>query len=171
VKDEKLKYNKLSGSFWEGKRLRPRLKANLTEQEEKMLFELRKSTAVSQRVKDRAQVIRLSHEGWFVEKIAAFFGWNIQTVRETLHRWSRKGLEGLHDAPGRGKQARWNESDMEFLERCLEEPRSYNRKQLAKKLADERGVHLSPGHLRDVLKKRGSCGNERANLSAPIKTL
>jgi transposase len=151
--------------------LRPRLKANLTEQEDQMLFELRKSTSVPQRVKDRAQVIRLSHEGWFVEKIASFFGWNIQTVRETLHRWHRKGLEGLKDAPGRGHKARWNESDMEFLEQCLEEPRSYNRKQLAKKLADERGVYLSPGHLRDVLKKRGSCGNGHAKVTETIKTL
>jgi hypothetical protein len=57
----------MSGSFWEDKLLRPRLKAKLTEQEDKMLFELRKSASVSGRVKDRAQVIRLSHEGWFVE--------------------------------------------------------------------------------------------------------
>lgn len=151
--------------------MRPRLKAKLSEQEDKMLYELRKSTSVSQRVKDRAQVIRLSHEGWFVEKIATFMAWNIQTVRETLHRWHKNGLEGLKDASGRGQKARWNESDMEFLERCLEEPRSYNRKQLAKKLADERGVHLSPGHLRDVLKKRGSFGNERVKVIETSKTL
>jgi Homeodomain-like domain len=59
------------------------------------------------------------HSRWYVEKIATFFGWNIQTVRETLHRWRRKGLEGLRDAPGRGKTARWNASDLEFLEQCL----------------------------------------------------
>jgi transposase len=171
VRVEKLKYNKLPGSFLEGKLMRPRLKAKLSEQEDKMLFELRKSPSVPQRVKDRAQVIRLSHEGWFVEKIAAFFGWNVQTVRGTLHRWRKDGLEGLKDARGRGQKARWNESDMEFLERCLEEPRSYNRKQLAKKLADERGIHLSPGHLRDVLKKRGLFGNERVKVTKTIKTL
>jgi transposase len=135
--------------------LRTRLKVNLTSQEDETLFELRKSTSVPQRVKDRAEVIRLNHQGWYVEKIATFFGWNIQTVRETLHRWRREGLEGLRDAPGRGKKARWDASDLEFLEQCLKEPRSYNSKQLAKKLADERDVHLSPGHLRDVLKKRG----------------
>ena len=135
--------------------MRARVKVNLTEQEDKTLFELRKSTSVPQRVKDRAEAIRLSHQGWYVEKIARFFGWNIQTARETLHRWNRKGLEGLMEASGRGQKARWDESDMKFLERCLEEPRSYNSQQLAKKLSDERAVHLSPGHLRDVLKKRG----------------
>lgn len=150
--------------------MRPRLKVNLTKQEDKMLLELRKSTSVSQRVKDRAAVIRLSNQGWFVEKIATFFEWNVQTVRETLHRWHRKGVEGLADAPGRGHKARWDESDMEFLERCLEEPRSYNSKQLAKKLADERDVHLSPGHLRDVLKKRGLFGSEHGKATEPIKT-
>ena len=103
-------------------------------------------------------MLRLSHQGWYTEKIAAFFGWNIQTVRETIHRWQSKGFEGLTDASGRGHKARWNEGDkgdMEYLEQWLKEARSYNSKQLAQKLADERGVHLSPGHLRDLLKKRG----------------
>jgi len=160
---EKLKYTKTI--FLENKALRTRLKVNLTAQEDKTLLTLRTSTTVSQRVKDRAEVIRLSHQGWYVEKIATFFEWHLQTVRETLHRWRRKGWEGLLDKPGRGQRARWNEADMADLERCLDEPRSYNSKQLAQKLADARDVHLSPGHLRTVLKKRGSFG------SAPVTVI
>jgi hypothetical protein len=33
-----------------------------------------------------------------VEKIAVFFAWNLQTVRETLHRWQKQGLGGLFEA-------------------------------------------------------------------------
>lgn len=50
---------------------------------------------------------------------------------------------------------------MAFLEKCLEqELRTYNSVQLAQKLEQERSVKLSPEWLRQVLKKRGSFGNE-----------
>ena len=133
-----------------------RLRVHLTEQENQTLLELRKAPGLPQRVKDRAEVVRLSHQGVYVEKIAKFFNWNIQTVREALHRWQQGGLGGLWDSPGRGKQPRWKPEDLEYLESCLrQEAQSYNSHQLAQKLLKDRQVHLSPGHLREVLKKRG----------------
>jgi transposase len=133
-----------------------RLRVYLTAEENRTLLELRKVTSLPQRVRDRAEVVRLSHQGAYVEKIAEFLDWNIQTVRETLHRWQQGGLEGLWDASGRGKQPRWQPADLEYLETCLREAeQSYNSVQLAQKLLDERQVHLSPGHLRELLKKRG----------------
>jgi transposase len=155
----------------EGK-MKARLKAQLSREEDRTLFEVRTATHLPQRVRDRAEVIRLSHQGWFVEKIADFFGWRIQTVRETLHRWEHGGLGGLWDAPHPGKQPRWVRADIEYLEECLrQEPRSYNSHQLAQKLLEERQVKLSPGHLRDVLKKRGSFGNAPVKATTPNKTL
>jgi transposase len=136
--------------------MKPRLLVRLTAEEDRTLFEVRTATHLPQRVRDRAEVIRLSHQGWFVEKIAAFFQWRIQTVRETLHRWNKGGLGGLWDARHPGKQPRWVTADIEYLEECLrQEPLSYNSHQLAQKLLEERQVKLSPGHLREVLKKRG----------------
>jgi transposase len=133
-----------------------RLRAHLTSEEDRTLYELRQAASVPQRVKDRAEAVRLSHQGWYVEKIATFLRWNPQTVREALHRWQKGGLGGLWEAEGRGQKRRWQEADMAYLETCLrEEPRSYNSKQLAQKLAGERQVTLSSGHLREVLKKRG----------------
>jgi transposase len=133
-----------------------RLRVFLTAEENRTLFELRTATTVPQRVKDRAEVIRLSHQGMYVEKIAAFFEWNIRTVRETLQRWQRQGLGGLWDAPRPGPQPRWQEADIQYLETCLrEDPRTYNSQQLADKLAAERDVKLSADHLRRLLQKRG----------------
>ena len=109
-----------------------------------------------QRVKDRAEALRLSHQGWYVEKIAQHLHWHVGTVRKTIKRWQEKGLGGLWDAPGRGKESTWTEEDMEYIETCLrEEKRTYNIVQLAEKLKRDRGVSLSPDHLRQVLKKRG----------------
>ncbi len=133
-----------------------RLRVFLNAEENRTLFELRTATTVPQRVKDRAEVIRLSHQGMYVEKIASFFGWNIQTVRETIHRWQQQGLGGLWDAPRPGFQKRWQSEDIEYLESCLrQEQRTYNSQQLAQKLENDRKVKLSADHLRRVLKKRG----------------
>jgi transposase len=133
-----------------------RLRIFLSATEERTLFELRTATSVPQRVKDRAEVVRLSHQGMYVEKIAAFFQWHERTVRETLQRWQAKGLGGLWDAPRPGAQPRWQPEDMEYLEACLRaDPQTYNSQQLAQKLAAERNVKLSADHLRQVLKKRG----------------
>jgi transposase len=133
-----------------------RLRVFLNAEENRTLFELRKATTVPQRVKDRAEAVRLNHQGMYVEKIATHFGWKVRPVRQTLHRWQQQGLGGLWDAPHPGAQKRWQPEDIEYLEECLrQEPRTYNSRQLAQKLAQERGVHLSADHLRPVLQKRG----------------
>ena len=132
-----------------------RLRVFLTPEEDRTLFELRKATTLPQRVKDRASVVRLNADGWYVEKIASHFNWSVERVRDTLHRWEKKGLGGLWDKPGRGNKPKWKEADIAYVEECLrQEPRTYNSKQLAKKLAAERQVYLSPDRLRQVLKKR-----------------
>lgn len=147
-----------------------RLRVFLTAKQDKTLFDLR-TTDVPQKVKDRAEVIRLSAHGWYVEKIATHFNWTAQTVRSVLHRWEKLGIEGLWSKPGRGGKSRWREADMVFLEECLEkEPRTYNSVQLAQKLEQERSVKLSPDWLRQVLKKRGSFGNEREKVIKENKT-
>ncbi|MCP6757695.1 MAG: IS630 family transposase [Fischerella sp. CENA71] len=130
-----------------------RLRVFLTREQDRTLLNLR-TADVPQKVKDRAEVLRLSAHGWYVEKIAAHFNWTAQTVREVLHRWEKLGLEGLWEKPGRGGKSRWVEADMVFLEECLEkEPRTYNSVQLAQTLEQERSVKLSPDWLRQVLKK------------------
>lgn len=137
-----------------------RLRIFLKPEEDRTLFEMRTATTVPQRVKDRAEVLRLNAQGWYVEKIASYFNWHPQTVRETIHRWETKGLAGLWEEAGRGGKARWQAEDIEYLETCLrQENRTYNSQQLAQKLVQERQVKLSPDHLRRVLKKRGYSGN------------
>lgn len=111
-------------------------------------------------MKDRAEVVRLNAQGWYVEKIAAHFNWTPQTVREVLHKWSHLGMEGLWELPGRGGKPTWKESDIEFLAEGLKnESRTYNSFQLAQKLEKERSVKLSADRLRRILKKNGLFGN------------
>jgi transposase len=148
-----------------------RIRVFLTREQDKTLFKLRFAD-VPQKVKDRAEVVRLNAHGWYVEKIAAHFNWTPQTVREVLHKWQKLGLESLWELPGRGGKPKCKESDIVFLEECLKkEPRTYNSVQLAQKLYCDRSIKLSPDRLRRVLKKRGSSGSESGRVIKENKTL
>lgn len=147
-----------------------RLRVFLTREQDQTLLTLKKAD-VPQKVKDRAEVIRLNAHGWYVEKIAAHVNWTSQTVREVLHRWEKQGLNGLWELPGRGGKAKWKQEDIVFLEEALKkEPRTYNSVQLAQKLESERSIKLSPDRLRRVLKKRGSIGNGPGKATKENKT-
>lgn len=94
------------------------------------------------------------------------------TVRATIRRWQADGLGGLWEAPGRGAKRRWLETDLQYLEQCLElEGRTYNSLQLAQKLSQERQVKLSPDRLRHLLQKRGLSGNAHGTVIELNKTL
>ncbi|WP_235018609.1 IS630 family transposase [Tolypothrix sp. NIES-4075] len=130
-----------------------RIRVFLTREQDKTLLNLR-TADVPQKVKDRAEVVRLNAHGWYVEKIAAHFNWTPQTVREVLHKWEKLGIQGLWEKSGRGGKTKYNEEDIIFLEECLKtEPRTYNSLQLAQKLERDRHIKLSPDRLRRVLKK------------------
>lgn len=137
-----------------------RLRVFLTPEQDQKLLKLR-TEDVPQKVKDRAEVIRLNAHGWYVEKIAAHFNWSLKTVRTVLHQWQKLGQKGLWERPGRGGKPRWSEEDIVYLEQSLkQEQRTYNSCQLAKKLESDRQIKLSPDRLRRVLKKRASFGKE-----------
>ncbi|QKQ73297.1 helix-turn-helix domain-containing protein [Nostoc sp. TCL240-02] len=78
-----------------------RLRVFLTREQDQTLLTLR-TADVPQKIKDRAEVIRLNAHGWYVEKIAGYLNWTPQTVREVLHKWKKQGLKGLWVHVGNG---------------------------------------------------------------------
>ena len=134
----------------------------LTEEEDRTLLELRVATSVPQRTRDRAHMLRLNAHGWNTPAIAEIFECHEHTVRATIRRWQDGGLGGLWEASGRGAKRKWLETDLQYLEQCLEkEGRTYNSLQLAHKLSQERQVKLSPDRLRHLLQKRALDGSAR----------
>lgn len=133
----------------------PPLRVFLNSLEEQTLWELRKAKNIPNRTKERAEAVRLSAQGWRIEKISNYLKCSPSTVRSTLHRWKEKGLEGLWDAPRPGRNKKWLTSDIAAIEEKLEiEQRTYNSKQLCHFLATERQVSLSERQLRRILKKK-----------------
>ena len=142
------------------------LRITLTSEEGRTLSELRKASTVPYRVRDRAHMVCLNAQGWNTPELATMFECCEHTVRASLKRWQSHGLGGLWDAPGRGRKPSWQESDMAYLEECLEtDERTYNSAQLASKLEQERDVSLSADRVRRILKKRDGGGNALATVN------
>lgn len=140
------------------------LQVELTPEEDTTLRELSITTAVPRRTRQRAMVVRLNNDGWNVGHIAQHLQIHEHSVRSAIRRWERSGLCGLWDKRHPGRQRRWQEQDVEVIERWLHEERSYTSRQLCQKLASERQVQLSQRTMSRVLQKRGSVGSDCATV-------
>ena len=148
------------------------LRVTLTEEEQSTLYELRIASSVPYRVRDRAHMLLLNADGWNAPAIGSILNYHEHTVRAAIKHWLKAGLYGLWKKEGRGKKRTWEPSDMEYLERCLnEEERTYNSTQLAAKLEAERGVKLSADRIRKLLKKRATAGSAPVRAIESVKTL
>ena len=144
----------------------------LTAAQEITLSEMREAENLPQRTRDRAHIVRMNAQGWNAPKIAEIFKCHEHTVRTTLRRWQAGGIVGLSEMKGRGAKPKWQDLDIAYLLDCVEnDPRTYNSKQLAHKLKEERGVDLSSDRLRRVLKKKVIGGNEQEQAIEVSKTL
>ena len=78
----------------------------------------------------------------YASQIADYLECAESTVRQTIHRWNKRGLGGLWEAKGRGRKPRWTKEDWQVLEQWLNEPHSSSARQLSQRLAKERQVSL-----------------------------
>jgi transposase len=132
------------------------IKVSLSKEEDQQLLNLQQHPETPPRVRYRAEIVRLNAYGWSVSQIADYKKLSSHTVRKSLRNWSNQGLEGLWEAGGRGRKKGWKEEDIQYLEITIEqEQRTYNSRQLAAKLKQDRGVKLSPDRIRKLLKKKG----------------
>lgn len=83
-----------------------RLRIFLKPEEERTLFEMRKACTVPQRVKDRAEVLRLNAQGWYVEKIANHFSWRTNSAPDD----TSMGNQGTRRVVG--KVRTWRQSSL-----------------------------------------------------------
>lgn len=131
------------------------LRIRLTPSEKQYLCELKANPKTPERTKKRAEALLLSDKGLRVSMIAEYLNLAYNTVRQTLYRWIIKEKEGLCDAPRSGRKPICSVADLKYVEECLEkEERTYNSRQLVKKLKQERGVEISHDRLRRILKKK-----------------
>ena len=79
------------------------LKVKLSAVADQKLLQVKQTPEIPQRVRERAEMVRLNAYGWSVDQIAKYMKKSAHTVRASLHRFTEKGIEGLWEATGRAE--------------------------------------------------------------------
>lgn len=127
----------------------------LTPEQDESLQELETSPVVNTKVRLRASIIRLSHDGWTVPKLARHFGRGLQTIHNDLSRFERLGIGGLVDGKAPGNKPSITPEIKGFLETKLAEDRVWNSSLLSEAVAEQFGVRLGREAIRVTLLNLG----------------
>jgi transposase len=120
----------------------------LTAEEDDMLREAEQDPQLRAKIRQRAQVLRLSNQGWKVGQIAAYTGRSDTSIGRDFDRWERSGVAGLADRPPPGNSSILGEADRTFLCERLAEERTWNAPQLADALVEQLKVRVNPETIR-----------------------
>jgi transposase len=108
--------------------------------------------------RERLEMVRLSHLGHTIPQIAAHLGRHPQTVRRVVSGFLADGFAILADRPRAGRPATLTG---DLLARVEQRPdadaavgRTWTMPHLAGWLAEEHGVHITPGWLAERLKAK-----------------
>jgi transposase len=129
----------------------------LTVEEDQRLREIEHSPDFRPKVRLRAQVLRLSHQGWQVERISSYSGRSRTSILRDFERWNEHGFEGLADGTAPGQPERITNEMREHMLKRLGEERAWTARQLADDLGASFGVRVTPEAIRLRLKQLGYC--------------
>lgn len=125
----------------------------LSEEENEKLRELEQNPHIHQKVRLRAQILRLSHEGMSMQGIGRYVSKSYDTIRT---RWEKEGYRGLADHyEQHGKEAVITQEIQDFIREKLAEARTWTCGQLSETVFESRGVKVGAEGIRLRLKQMG----------------
>lgn len=129
----------------------------LSEAEDTALWEVERNAGLSDKVRLRARVLRLSHHGVEVAKIAALVGRDDSTIQRCFDRWESRGMEGLADGYGEdfGRRSPLRETEKAFLKEKLAEDRSWTATTLAEVVNERFRLKVNRESMRVCLLEMG----------------
>lgn len=103
-------------------------------------------------VRQRAQCILLSFQGWSMSQLIQLYGISRKTLYTWLTRWEDERLVGLYDRAGRGRKSKLNDAQKQQIRAWVQaEPK--NLKKVLSQVEAEWGVRISKDTLKRVLKQ------------------
>ena len=135
----------------------------LSESEQAQIEKLAHSRTEPARVVERAQIIWLAHQGWWVPEIADTLRIAPATVRRWLKRFNEKGLFGLQDEPRAGRPATYTvEQVAEVIAASLTNPRdlglpfgAWTLDRLTAYLNEQKGIPIKRSRIDEILVGEG----------------
>jgi transposase len=111
--------------------------------------------AVTPRIRDRLEMIRLADAGWSIPRIAGHLGCHEQTVRRHVTAFLIAGFDALTDRPRPGRPPLVTAAHLAALEERLDAGgRTWTTAQLVAWLESAHGVRIHPDHLSRLLHAR-----------------
>ncbi len=103
-------------------------------------------------VRQRAQCILLSFQGWTMPQLIQLYGISRKTLYTWLTRWEDERLVGLYDRAGRGRKSKLNDEQKQQIRAWVQaEPK--NLKKVLRQVQAEWGISISKDTLKRVLKQ------------------
>jgi transposase len=115
----------------------------------KMLERIYKHSKYHQ-VRQRAQCIKLSYEGYKINDLMRIFNVSRLTITNWLDDWDNFALAGLYDKNGRGRKPKLNDEQKEQVKQWVKQ----NPKNLyivIKNVRDEWGIYISKDTIKRIL--------------------
>ena len=140
--------------------MQPPIRIELTPAQRAELERRLRARTTERRAYERLRMIEAVADGRTVPQAARALGVHHQTVRKFVKRFLAEGFAGLADRPRAGRPPALTEADLAALAARLDADaatgaRTWTLGQTAGWLAEECGVSVSPGHLGELLKRRG----------------
>lgn len=133
------------------------IRVRLTPEQRDELNQRARARDVAPRLRDRLEMVRLSDLGQTIPQIAQTLGAHQQTVRKHLKAFGAEGFAALSDQPSPGRPPTVTRADLDALGHLLDEAatqgQTWTKTRLARWLAQERGVLVTPQHLGVLLRR------------------
>jgi len=135
----------------------------LTEEETRELRTLAQSQKVEARLRDRARICWLSHDGNCVREIVAQTAANEKTVRRWITRFNTQGVDGLRDGGRSGRPPVYTAEDVgEVVAASLTKPDeldqpfgSWTLDRLTVYLNETKGIPIKRRRIGEILQQEG----------------
>ena len=112
-------------------------------------------TYAKSHVRQRAQCLLLSDQGYPVPMLADIFSTRTHTIRAWFNRWESEGVEGLEIRSGRGLKPVIDAGNTPLVASIKEEisHNPHNLREVVERLNARWGTSLSVGQLKSFVKK------------------
>jgi transposase len=112
-------------------------------------------THAKSHVRQRAQCLLLSDQGYSVPMLADIYSTRTHTVRAWFNRWESEGVQGLEIRPGRGLKPVIDAGNASFVASIREEIslNPHSLREVVERLNARWGASLTVGQLKSFIKK------------------
>ena len=127
----------------------------LTPEEDEQLRKVEQAAGLHPKVKLRATILRLSNQGWDIERLVGYTGRSRWSILRDYDRWEEQGIEGLADGTAPGNPLQVTEEVRAFLQEKLAQERAWNAAQLADEVKQRFKLQVHPETIRHHLQLMG----------------